>query len=81
MKLVITNQLIGQLMVLIDYDKIINFVNICNSSKMMCYNTFKNGIDINCYFFFPELLSFGCLKNYKISNDSINFCQFVTIFL
>lgn len=51
MKLVIINQLIGQLMVLIDYDKIINFVNICNSSKMMCYNTFKNGIDINCYFF------------------------------
>lgn len=52
MKLVIINQLIGQLMVLIEYNKIINFVNLCNSSKMMCYNTFKNEIDIT-----PETLS------------------------
>lgn len=39
-------------MVLIEYNKIINFVNLCNSSKMMCYNTFKNEIDIT-----PETLS------------------------
>lgn len=65
MKLVITNQLIGQLMVLIDYDKIINFVNICNSSKMMCYNTFKNGIDINCYFFFLSYYHLAALKIIK----------------
>lgn len=71
MKLVITNQLIGQLMVLIEYDKMIGFVNTCNNNKMMDYNTFQDGIDVsNNFFFFSELLSFDCLKNYKMSNDN-----------
>lgn len=56
-------------MVLIEYEKMIGFVNTCNSNKMMDYNTFQDGIDI-INNFFSQLLSFDRLKNYKMSNDN-----------